>query len=115
MAGKAFNPCGKAFVVVAATTAPAGTAVSGDVATENQYRIANSGTVGVFYAYSSTSAADAQTKADTTPSGATGQYNYYLPAGGVEIITADATATVYFSAKAVSGTANVYISRGVGL
>lgn len=114
MKENAFNPVGPSKAISLTTSAATGVGISpADNKFAGQYRIANAGSVGCFYSFSAVDAATATANA-VIPTG-TAASSYYLPAGGIEIISAPIGSILYFSGITASGTATLYVCAGVGI
>lgn len=111
---RTFDMTGPTVKVAGASTAPSGVQVlSVGAPKAEQYRIHNAGTVTAFIAYG-ISAGTAQSNAVIpTGSGASSKSSFPLPAGWVEVITAPLDC--YWSAITAAGTADIYITPGMGL
>lgn len=110
MAEEPFFRRGATISITAATTAPAGAQAPDsnpdNVGGAGHYRVFNAGSVIVFLA-SGLSASEAQTEAATLAT------SIPIPPGGVEILKFEKQA--FFSARAASGTATVYVTPGEGI
>lgn len=109
MSTNAFTPVGNTVVFTANVAAPTAAQAVSVTLGGNQYRIINSGNVGVFMGVGNT-ASDANNAASIVTN--TGPAIFLLP-GTDEVLTFRPNA--YFTGITVSGTANVYVVPGDGL
>lgn len=107
------RPQDKCFLIAASTTAPTGVASPLTRQGDQQIEFYNDGAVTAFVSYSSTSAADAQTKAVIPTAGATNNQSVFPVAAGC-YITKTFEPGMFFSGITGTSSANVYGTPGEG-
>lgn len=109
-----FEPNGKSFCIVAASTAPTAQQAAEFVSGQQpiSWRIRNDGSVTVFIGYDTTAALASANSVDPA-TGPTPRQCIVMGAGGTETFTRPAN--TFWTAVSASSTSNVYIQPGQGV